>query len=89
MSLVIAGKIYSALRPVRDRGEVMSLSKDADAVRRYAAAEESIEAEIAFEVAAVIRQAEIERGVEIAGLRVNPAHDPRQRWAEAICTIAR
>jgi hypothetical protein len=87
MSLVIAGKIYSALRPVRNRRGVMSLS--ADAIRRYAAAEESIEDEIAFAVAAVIRQAEIEHGVETAGLRVNPGHDPGQRWAEAICTIAR
>ena len=66
-----------------------SSSDEADKIQRYATAEKRIEAKIAFMVAAVIRHAEIEHGVEIGELRINPAHAPRERWGQAICTIAR
>lgn len=61
----------------------------ADALQRYAAAEKSIEGKIAFALAAVIQTAEIEHGVKISELRVNPEHARGERWAQAICTIAR
>ena len=67
----------------------MSSSDEIDVIQRYAAAEKGIEAKIEFMVAAIIRQAEIEHGVEIAELRIIPTHVPRERWAQAICTIAR
>ena len=67
----------------------MSSSDEADAIQRFAAAEKSIGDQIAFAVAAVIRRVEIEHGVKIAELHVNPEHAPNERWAQAICTIAR
>lgn len=67
---------------------MMSSSDEAAKIQRYAAAEKRIEAKISFVLAAVIRHAEIEHGVEIGELRVNPAHAPRERWGQAICTIA-
>lgn len=58
-------------------------------IERFSAAERDICERIGLELGAVIRDAESTHGVTIAELRVTMLDKGRERWVEAVCTIAR
>ena len=58
-------------------------------IEHFAAAERDICERIGLALGAAIRDAELTHGVSIAELRVTMLDEGRERWAEAVCTIAR
>lgn len=58
-------------------------------IEHFAAAERDICERIGLALGAVIRDAELTHGVSIAELRVTMLDEGRERWVEAVCTIAR